>query len=63
MLAMSAYLLGLLVTEAMPPLGALPTSLRFALPLLTVSTALLLASVALAGLSVRTSGRCENSTR
>ena len=63
MLAMSAYLLALLVTEAMPPLGALPTSLRFALPLLTVSTALLLASVALAGLSVRTSGRCESSTR
>ena len=63
MLAMSAYLMGLLLTEAMPPAAALPTSLRSALPLLAVSTALLLASAALAGLSVPTRGRSESAPR
>ena len=49
LLLMAVYLAGLLASDAMPPLPALPASLRVALPLLAVSVALLLAAVALGG--------------
>lgn len=52
-LLMAAYLVALLPSDAMPPLESLPLSLGLALPVLAISTALLLASVALAGLAPR----------
>jgi CubicO group peptidase (beta-lactamase class C family) len=53
LLLMAVYLLALLPSDAIPPLVALPRSLRLALPLLAVSSALLLASAAFTGLARR----------
>lgn len=57
LLLMAIYLVALLPSDGTPPLGALPLSLRLALPVLAIAAALLLASVALAGLAPKT--RCR----
>lgn len=54
--AMSLYLIVLPATAAMPPLRALPVSLRLSLPLLCAAVALLLLVVTFAGLAPRRPG-------